>query len=341
MRIFGGEQIANMMTRFNIPEDQPLSHGIVSRAIEQAQVKVEGFNFDARKHLVEYDDVLNKHREIIYGMRREVLESEKMEGEGNLKEQILGKIEREISNIVSMYQAEGFSEKERENIIQNFATIIPFDDSSRRNLVQKTADFKEANEMIDFLVKLAKDTYAKREKEVTPQIMRQVERFVFLSVIDQLWMDHLTAIEDLREGIGLRGYGQRDPLIEYKNEAFVMFERLVVSVDSNITGRIFRVQIQLAPGQIPETPIQRMPQKAVKPEAPKPQEPVSQIAETPIEQAARQGKVMAGGVPIKTGAAHTETPAPTPIHHQKIGRNDPCPCGSGKKYKKCHYPQYG
>lgn len=341
MRIFGGEQIANMMTRFNIPEDQPLSHGIVSRAIEQAQVKVEGFNFDARKHLVEYDDVLNKHREIIYGMRREVLESEKVAGGGNLKEQILEKIEREISNIVLMYQAEGFSEKERENIIQNFATIIPFDDSSRRNLVQKTADFKEANEMIDFLVKLAKDTYVKREKDVTPQIMRQVERFVFLSVIDQLWMDHLTAIEDLREGIGLRGYGQRDPLIEYKNEAFVMFERLVASIDSNITGRIFRIQVQLAPGQIPETPIQRMPQREVKPEAPKPQETSPQIAETPIEQTARQGKAMAGGVPIKTGAVHTETPAPIPVHRQKVGRNDPCPCGSGKKYKKCHYPQYG
>lgn len=341
MRIFGGEQIANMMTRFNIPEDQPLSHGIVSRAIEQAQIKVEGFNFDSRKHLVEYDDVLNKHREIIYGMRHEVLESEKMEDGGTLKEQILEKIGKEINTIVSMYQAEGFSASERENIIQNFATIIPFDDVSRKNLIKKIEEFKNADEMIDFLVALAKDTYAKREKEVTPAVMRQVERFVFLSVIDQLWMDHLTAIEDLREGIGLRGYGQRDPLIEYKNEAFVMFERLVNSIDSNITGRIFRIQVQLAPGQIPQTPIQRMPQRAEKPAAPKPQEPISQIAETPIQEAAKKGKAMAGGVPIKTGASHAVAPSPIPTSHQKVGRNDPCPCGSGKKYKKCHYPQYG
>lgn len=346
MRIFGGEQISGMMTRFNIPEDQPLSHGIVSRAIEQAQVKVEGFHFDSRKHLVEYDDILNKHREIVYKTRKRVLESEKETDDG-LKSEILNKVETDIREIVAMYQAEGLSENERETIIQNFATIIPFDDTSRKALVKKIGEFGDPDKASDFLVKLARDTYQKREKDMSPEVLRQVERYVYLSVIDQMWMDHLTAIDDLREGIGLRGYGQRDPLVEYKNEAFSMFERLIASIDTNIVNRIYRVQVQMAPNRM-QTPMQRMPKREVKPEAKLPQkeghveeaEVISQVQPKRIES---DGELRIGGIPVKkTGKANVPLQTQAPQKPRvKVGRNDPCPCGSGKKYKKCHYPQYG
>ncbi|MBI2029549.1 preprotein translocase subunit SecA [Candidatus Gottesmanbacteria bacterium] len=359
MRIFGGEQISGMMTRFNIPEDQPLSHGIVSRAIEQAQVKVEGFHFDSRKHLVEYDDVLNKHREIIYGMRKKVLESEKVptsesrdsdqsvgKTDDGLKTEILTKVERDIRNIVAMYSAEGLSETERETIIQNFVTIIPFDDTSRKNLVKKIGE-TGPEKAADFLVKLASDIYDKREKEMTPAVLRQVERFVNLSVIDQMWMDHLTAVDDLREGIGLRGYGQRDPLIEYKNEAFSMFESLVSSIDTNIVNRIYRVQVQMAPNQMPQTPVERMPKQEIKAESKLPGQETkleeAEVVNQPIQRRVEtDGELRIGGIPVKrTGKPNVSLETRQPVARVKVGRNDPCPCGSGKKYKKCHYPQYG
>ncbi len=333
MRIFGGEQVASLMTRFNIPEDQPLSHSLVSRALDQAQIKVEGFHFDSRKHLVEYDDVLNKHRQIIYATRRKILEA------GNnqtaLKEDILAKVSKEIENLVLMYQAEGFSPKEKENIINAFCAIIPFDDRSRKALIKKLEKLTQASEIIAFLTDLTKDIYKKREKEVTPEIMRQIERFVCLSVIDELWMDHLTAIEDLREGVGLRGYGQRDPLVEYKNEAYLMFERLLASINTNIAGRIFRVQVRLSPDQPISTPLENLPKKEIKPDLPLPQ-----LTQTPLIKAARKGKAMIGGIPVKTNTSPSVS-SPEPVLRKKIGRNEPCPCGSGKKYKKCHYPQYG
>lgn len=334
MRIFGGEQVANLMTRFNIPEDQPLSHGIVSKALEQAQIKVEGFHFDSRKHLVEYDDVLNKHREIIYKERREILASEK-EDKPVLKERILAKVNKEIANIVSMYQAEGFSKKERESIINAFCAIIPFDDRSRHLLFEQLEKYSETNQIIEFLSKVAADIYQKREKEATEQVMRQIERFVCLSVIDQLWMDHLTAIDDLREGIGLRGYGQRDPLVEYKNEAYLMFERLLASIDTNIAGRIFRVRVQLAPDQVLEPAIQRLPKKEEK--------PVTDIKTSAVSVQSKD-QILSGrkiaGIPVK-GLVSTSSVLGSLKPRRKIGRNEPCPCGSGKKYKKCHYPQYG
>ncbi len=342
MRIFGGEQVAALMTRFNIPEDQPLSHGIVSRALEQAQIKVEGFHFDTRKHLVEYDDILNKHREIVYRMRREALESEKDKDGLGLKEKILEKVTKEISISVDMYQAEGFSEQERENIIQSFASMIPFDDNSRKRLVTKLSEFKSPAEVKEFLTKLAVTTYEKREKQIGPGIARQIERFVYLSVIDNLWMDHLTEIDDLREGIGLRGYGQRDPLVEYKKEAYGMFERLLASIDSTIVGRIFRVEVQLAPN-LKQGPLESLPQQEVKPasELPEVAKPIT-LPKTPFQEALKNARQTAGGIPIKAkSTTGNYQPSQPQQPRQKIGRNDPCPCGSGKKYKKCHYPQYG
>ena len=323
MRLFGGDQVARLMTVFKLPEDVPLEHPMVSKAIEQAQVKVEGFHFDSRKHLVDYDDVLTKQREIVYGRRRKILEGE------NLKDSILEKISTEIGIIANMY---GGSEKnpiDHGKIASEFAAIIPFDPASQQELAKRISGIGAVNGISEFLTKLTRDTYEGREKQVTPDITRQVERWVSLTVIDNLWMEHLDAIDDLREGIGLRGYGQRDPLVEYKNEAFTMFERLIATIDSEIVHRIFKVQVQLSPQQVqgvPRTPQVPQPQAA----------PASGIGDRV------QGRVNQKSIPPSSNIISPQPSTPNPNPSRKLGRNDPCWCGAinpetGKpyKYKKC------
>ena len=295
MRIFGGEQVMNLMTRFNMPEDIPLEHAMVSKSIEQAQIKVEGFHFDSRRHLVDYDDVLNKQREIIYKKRRQFLK-----GEG-LKEDILEKIKGEVDNFVSVFEAEGLAKEEKEKIIREFSAIIPLSDQEKKEINLAIKD-KEKDGIIEYLTDFAQKFYEKREKQVSPEVMRQIERWVTLSTIDEFWMNHLDALADLREGVGLRGYAQRDPLLEYKNEAFLIFERLVGSIDYQITHRIFKVHVSMAP------------------------------RETALQAAARQAITQPAGQ-----GGRVVRPQTSPARQiKKIGRNDLCPCGSGKKFKKCH-----
>lgn len=313
MRLFGGEQVAKLMTIFKLPEDVPLEHAMVSRSIEQAQVKVEGFHFDSRKHLVEYDDVLNRQREIVYKRRRKILEGE------NQKEAILDMLAREISTVAAMYAgAEGI---EREKILSEFVSIIPFDETSQKQLNIQLEQFHTSEEIAQFLTSLARDMYEAREKQVGPEVARQVERWVSLNVIDNLWMDHLDAIDDLREGIGLRGYGQRDPLVEYKNEAFSMFERLIAAIDGEIVHRIFKVQVQMAPlSNITNTTNATNNQNQ--------KMSLDLSAQTPISQAARKASTNA--------PREAKSVVAQPATSHKLGRNDPCWCGSGKKWKKCH-----
>ncbi len=239
MRLFGGDQVSKLMTIFKLPEDVPLEHPMVSRSIEQAQTKVEGFHFDSRKHLVDYDDVLNKHREIIYRLRRKALLEEAQ------KEQILTDLDDEITTLVTVAKQDGTMDTEK--ITREFSTIIPFDGNSQGQLKAQLSQLTTDADAVDFLSRLSHDMYDNREKQISPEIMRQIERWVTLSVIDNLWMDHLDAIDDLREGIGLRGYGQRDPLVEYKNEAYSMFERLMAAISSDVVHRIYKVQVQLPP----------------------------------------------------------------------------------------------
>ena len=300
MRLFGGDTIANLMTRFNMPEDVPLSHPLVTRAIEQAQIKVEGFHFDARKHLVEYDDVLNKQREIIYARRKAVLHVS--EDKAAYSQEVRDKIARSIAETVNMSLAMTTETTSiNEQIISNFVTIIPFDETSQKQLIEQLEQLKQIDERINFLQNLANDLYSRRATEIGHEIFHQIEQFVSLSVIDKLWMDHLDAIENLRQGIGLRGYGQRDPLVEYKNEAFKMFEQLVNGIDDEIVHRIYRVQVESAP-QVPQHQVTNT--------------PVSEVSQTPQQASAKKSS----------------------DGNKKLGRNDPCWCGSGKKYKKCHYP---
>jgi len=310
MRIFGGDQIASLMTRFNMPEDIPLEHPMVSRSIEQAQIKVEGFNFDLRKRLVEYDDVLNKQREIIYKMRRRVLE---MSGGEDLKSEILQEIKNEIANLVAMYSPEGYTNPEYEKIILGLCEIVPFDEKSQYQLKSQTSKLKSQNEVENFLQKLVSDIYEQREKALGNGVVREIEKFVYLSTIDKLWVNHLDAIDDLREGIGLRGYAQRDPLVEYKSEAFQMFERLTQQIKYEVARKIFRIGV------------------AVRPQQKKPTNIVEERKD--IFGTSQSQSSQAQARPIISG--------------QKVGRNDPCPCGATKpdgtpkKYKHCCYPKYG
>jgi len=300
MRLFGGEQVARLMEMLKIPEDQPIEHKMVSKAIEQSQVKVEGFNFDMRKRVVEYDDVMNKQREIIYGKRKEVLTQE------SLKEEIQEKIAGEVDNLVTLYAPEGFQKIEYEQITGSFCEILPFDSESQKRLQDQIIKIKDAKKLTEFLNKLAQDGYEGREKQVTPEAMREMEKFVYLRTIDRLWIDHLDAMDNLREGVGLRGYGQQDPLVEYKKEAFDSFERLMGAIGAEVVRRIFRVQIA-------QPPVDR-----------------TQRLQTNIDQQ--------DGIGLSSQPTQAK---PVVAGKKKIGRNDPCPCGSGKKYKKCCYPKYG
>jgi len=325
MRIFGGEQISKLMTFFNFPEDQPLSHPMVSRAIEEAQKKVEGYNFDIRKHLVEYDDVLNKQREIIYGRRRKIL-IEFDQDQNNFRQIIFEIFKEEIACLVnSLYLVkQEDDEKTKEIIIQELNFILPFSDSFQ-NLLNKAT--QEA--LLIELIKKIEAEYLRREKKYGQNIWNQVVREVVLSSFDKYWTDHLTAIEDLREGIGLRGYAQLDPLVEYKNEAFSMFEKLIDQINYEITRRLFRIEItQLAAAETDkkkESLIYRSASSV---------DPFNQKEKT----ADQSQTIVSSPPPDQPEESLGFKVIPAGTKTRKIGRNDLCWCGSGKKYKKCHYP---
>lgn len=304
MRVFGGEQIAGLMTRFNFPEDMPLTHPLVTRVIGQAQIKVEGFNFESRKNLLEYDDVLNKQREVVYGLRRDIVS-----GERDLSELILEKTTESISKIVNAYFTQ--IDHDAESIVEEFMTIVPFDDHSKKHLVDQVKEFKTKDEIINFLKTLVKQLEDSRQKQFGREAINNVLKVVCLSSIDNVWMEHLTAMEDLRTGIGLRGYGQRDPLVEYKNEAYIMFERLLGAIDDGITHRAYKINIQAVPQGVP------------------------------LEQHEGHKHVHTNAPESEVSADKTKKTKNESVAQKKLGRNDPCWCGSGKKFKKCHYPNLG
>jgi preprotein translocase subunit SecA len=350
MRLFGGDNIAGLMTRFNMPEDVPLEHSLVTRAIEQAQVKVEGFNFDRRKQLVEYDDVLNKQREIIYQRRSVILESSNDKNYSQ-KEEILQNIENSVSQIISSGELLASGEVNNESIVADFSTIIPFDDASQKELASQLKKITSHEEKVKLLYDVAEKMYDTREKQVGDKTMRQVEHWVTLSVIDNLWMDHLDVVDNLREGIGLRAYGQKDPLVEYKNEAFRMFETLINGIDDEIAHRIFKVQIAM-----PEMPPTEIIERPAGGELGS-DETSSENKKSPLRQGSegqakkKEQRSIARGISSSSSGSTTTIATPSSIASSlgsslpasgpgtgknKLGRNDPCWCGSGKKYKKCH-----
>mgnify|MGYP001588469157 FL=1 len=286
MRIFGGEQISKLMDFLKVPEEQPLEAGMVSRAIETAQSKVESFYFDQRKSVVDYDDVMNKQREIFYRRRYQALTES--EFEAGLSKRIDDIIATEVRSLTTLYSPEGIDAAEADRITKEFQMILPLDSRSAEQLEKKLtgSDENTAHELLTSIV-----TQARKSQAATfgGHVLRQIENFVTLGTYDELWMDHLDAIDDLRDGIRLRGYAQKDPLVEYKQEAYNMFESLLNRINNQIARKLFRVQ-----------PVMPTP--------------------TPLQRA----------VANESGAKK-----------KKIGRNDPCWCASGKKWKDCHYPDPG
>ena len=366
MRLFGGDQIAKIMTAFKLPEDTPIEHGMVSKAIENAQVKVEGHNFDIRKHLVEYDDVANKQREIIYEARRDVLKAIKeKESAQKVKDDIGEKIEREIENVVLAYSFEKITKSDYEQIAKEISTIIPFDETSQKKLFADIEKIKDQQKLIDLLKDVAQKIYKEREESLGEATARDIEKFTTLSVIDTLWIQHLDTLDDLREGIGLRAAGQRDPLVEYKQEAFSLFEKLIASVDYEIVHRIYKVNVSAQPTieKIEESGVEVHEQATIGSEvnsessivngeqSSKSQSTINNQQSTsekdPNEMTDEELKAEIARLeeleknPGSNIAAQLSQSNPfnsqsrKPIKVEKIGRNDPCPCGSGLKWKKC------
>ena len=312
IRLFGGDTIIKIMDTLKIPEDIPIENQVVTKALEGAQSRVEGHNFDIRKRLVDYDDVLNKQREIIYGLRRQILNlgdknhPEKEKAQEDLRNLTLEKIENEIARLVSLAQTETKA-LDYELIAKEFFTIIPFDEKSQKSLMVEVEKRAEELKISEFLLDLAKKIYEEREKQFGSDLTREIEKLVLLSTIDSMWINHLDDIDYLREGIGLRGYAAKDPLVEYKSEAFKIFEDLMNAIDYEVVHRIYK--IQLVPQEQGANQVQQTPQTST-----------------------------SGGVSTTSTSSSTEDSnrsLPVSVGKEKIGRNDPCPCGSGLKYKKC------
>ncbi len=310
MRIFGSERIAGLMQKMGMEEGQEIEHPLVSRAIETAQKRVEGRNFEIRKQLLEYDNVMNLQREVIYAERRKVLEGE------NLREHFLGMIEEALDALAGGYTVD--SEEVFKELSELVRKVFPI---SLEGLESSSGDA-----LVDALIERAKAAYQSKEKEIGPEFMRHLERMILLDVVDSKWKDHLRSMDNLREGIGLRAYGQKDPLVEYKREAYEAFQEMIQAIKEDALAFIFRVQPASRPS-IDISPVAKVP--VSRPAAPlqflHPTAESALKAQTPLES------TMNDGVSVNVASA-----APAHRHQGKVGRNDPCPCGSGKKYKKCH-----
>jgi len=308
MRLFGSERLVGMMNTLGLEEGQVIEHPWVSKSIEIAQRRVEQHNFEIRKQLLDYDNVMNKQREVIYGQRRSVLEGT------FIKEDIISIIDKIIEEIMTAHinskpHPEEWDFVGLANTLKlRFAMDI---DTSKLQNLNKDKLNEEVN-------KLATDAYEQKENSLGADMMRHLERMVFLQIIDIKWKDHLYAMDNLREGIGLRAYGQRDPLVEYKREAFEMFSAMITGIEDEAVETIFRLQVAKQPESFRGV-FSSVSQELVHPEAARIEKPQAGMS---AEEAA-----------MKSSAPAKQSPQ---VSGPKVGRNDPCPCGSGKKYKKCH-----
>jgi preprotein translocase subunit SecA len=296
LRIFGADRLKGLMGRIGMEDGVPIEHRWISKAIENAQKKVEAHNFDIRKHLLEYDNVMNKQREVVYHRRKELLSGV------SLKDEILDMCEELIEGIIGAH-AEADNDPaqwEWKEIEDGFFSQFKVRPGFRENL-----DLAEVNapaDLIDLAVEGIRKVYDEREAEFTESVMRQIEKIVMLQTLDALWKDHLLAMDHLKEGIGLRGYGQKNPLVEYQREGFEMFEAMLRVMQQDVVEKVFAVQVRR-------------------------EQDVRQI-----EQQQRPQRV------VMSHGAETITPEASQARREgdKVGRNDPCPCGSGRKYKRCH-----
>ena len=318
MRIFGGERIQKIMEVLRMPESQPIENKLISKSLESSQKKVESYNFDLRKHLVEYDDVMNKHRETIYKRRRKILIHK------DLKQEILEAIFANLEKICQLHAAGAKDAWNAKEIKETLKTILG--ENLPDDFEAKLEKINIQEELIKYLEKLTEKVYQEREKKIGSETMHLAEKTIYLRTIDSLWIDHLTHMEALREGIGLRGIGQRDPLVEYKREAYNMFGELLVEIDAQVTNMIFKVEISARPpAAMAAAPQRQMLMRGGSGQA---------AAGTFAGLSDGSKQAVAGGETAmeKETASRGQTVKEFP----KVGRNDPCPCGSGKKYKKCH-----
>ncbi|CAA9567755.1 MAG: Protein translocase subunit SecA [uncultured Thermomicrobiales bacterium] len=288
MRRFGSERIVGLMEKLGMEEDVPIEHGVISKSIENAQVKVEGHNFDLRKHVVQYDDVMNRHREAIYADRRRVVDGEDMH------ERVWQMIEEQIELMVDGHLGDGReTESDWEGLLESYTGLVPTTKLGLDDLEELPRD-----ELVEVLIEDAGKGYDVVEARFGPELMRKVERHVLLTIIDKLWVQHLTAMDELREGVGLQAYGQKDPLVVYKTEGYKLFDQLRANISHDVAHTVYRAQ------------------------------PV--VAQKPVRTAVTDENGNVPVAPAENGAAAQ------PRKARKIGPNDQCPCGSGKKFKHCH-----
>ncbi len=306
LRIFGSQRIQRIMDRLGMEEGEPIEHKLVTRAIATAQKRVENHNFEIRKHLLEYDDVMNKQREIVYGMRRQILDG------ANQTDTIAEWIEDLVPVTLDSFAGPAVHPEEWDLAGLNEALFQQFDVRIPASTYQEVTSRDGLNELV---LDAVKSRYVDRERELGEELMRALERHEMLIVIDTQWKDHLLSIDHLKEGIGLRGYGQRDPLTEYKKEAFDLFQDMAERVKAAVVERLFKVQV------VREAPM-AMP---------------TLTARADTQESRGEMPSVGGEAPRVAPLAAPPRPAPRTATGDKVGRNDPCPCGSGKKYKKCCY----
>ena len=327
VRLFAGDRIKNIMQRFKIPDDQPMEAKILSNQIEGAQKKVEEQNFVARKNVLKYDDVMNRQRMVIYEQRRAVLEGEDM------KEQALEWIDEVVAATVDQFTQEQYSEEwDLEGLVKQMATLYETEitvDELREELAEISRESLSEEFQVD-----ARDEYNAKEEELTSDLMRELERFVILQVVDQRWREHLDSMDYLREGVHLRAMAQKDPLVEYQHEGHIMFQELGLAIHEEVVLTLFHAQ--LAPEEADE--LQRAQQAAAVNGGGLQYEHES-LAGADALAAAGGGAAAGSTTMAMTGGSTTTAGAPRPIvksDRENVGRNDPCWCGSGKKFKKCH-----
>jgi preprotein translocase subunit SecA len=336
MRIFGGERVKQLMYRLGMTEGVPIESRMISGRIENAQKSVEAQNFDARKHLLEYDDVMNKQRETIYAIRRSALEGK------DQRDYVLGIAEDVAREIVQTYcpreQHPG-----QWNTAQFLAEIhTQFGIDAKAAGADPTT--LNHDELADATVEAIRKRYEEKEKQFSSDLLRWLERRIILDVVDTQWKDHLLSLDHLKEGIGLRGYGQKDPLVEFKKEAFVLFEDMMARIDNETIRYLFHVQIQQEAPQAQQQRAQAAQASHARPTAgaaaavaaagARAEEAPARLPDF-ARALERKHEKQQKDLQYQTGPAQAEAPKPVRAG-AKVGRNDPCPCGSGKKYKKCH-----
>ncbi len=300
MRLFGSERIASVMQRMGIKEGEVIEHPLITKSVERAQKKVEENNFSIRKRLLEYDDTMNQQREVIYTRRSHALEGDRLKGE------VFDYLEELVEEVVHANFEDVNADKIKEEVFRNILVEFPLEPIEFEQLGQ--------DGLRDKIMNAAREFYKKKEEMIGSDMMARLERYAMLSVIDHKWKEHLREMDDLKEGIGLRAYGQKDPLVEYKIEAFKLFEMLLIQIRNDVVSFCFKFFPQ-APEEV---------------QTKKHRQPLGRI---------RQIKQSTASMGISSAPSGGEETAgkPQPVHAEvKVGRNDPCPCGSGKKYKNCH-----